>query len=94
MNIRIGTLVCAVLWLLCGIAATGTLNAMYRGAFHDLHESPGHARQTLGISVLLGFGGGPFSLVIGGFIGGFWYHGWTLTTSPFPCDRDPAIWCK
>lgn len=81
-------------WVLCGIIAAGGTNANFRAEFQDLYESPHHAREGLGFSLLWGIVGGPISLVVSFAMTGGYAGGWTLDGTPFPCTWDPEIWCK
>lgn len=73
-----------LLWVVCGLIASGAFNASFRADFPDvvgLHTYKA-ARSDCALSVGLGLFGGPISLVESAFLTGFWYSGWTLSCQP------------
>lgn len=70
------TVLFVVGWIACGIAAAGTLFAMFQGQFPSIAKEM--KRQNLGAALLLGLACGPISLVVSIFASGFWEYGWWL----------------
>lgn len=86
---RVGPIICA--WLAISVWNAGAYNASLRAEFSDLDEDPRHARMDFTMSVL--FGLIPQSIIVAPFMTGFYQDGWTLTSAPFPCVREPEIYC-
>jgi hypothetical protein len=78
-------------WLAISVWNAGAYNANFRADFPDLDEDPRHARQDFTMAVL--FGIAPPSIVIAPFLTGFYMDGWTLDSRPFPCTKNPEIYC-
>ena len=69
-----------LLWLGCGLAAAGFFNASMRAEFPTLNTLYDN-RVDLGMGLLLGMAFGPVALLTSFFTTGFWFYGWTLSTS-------------
>jgi hypothetical protein len=91
-RIRMGML--AVVWLSLGLVGAGGINAENRALFANLHQSPSRAASDQSRALIFVFFG-PVSLIVGSFMTGFFYHGWSLSRATEPCtSKYPEIWCK
>lgn len=72
------TLVIAIIagWLICAVLATGISFADLQGRFTTIAAA--EKRRDLGLSVLLGLGGGPVALLVTFCHSGFCKFGWRL----------------
>lgn len=61
-----------ILYLICGVIAAGIILPFIQSIYTD------SLRRDIGASLLLGFLGGPFSLVFFFFVSGFCETGWRL----------------
>lgn len=75
------------------ITNAGFINGDFRAQFPDLYEDKYEARNALIFSI--GWSAIPvIPWIITGFISKGYTGPWSLDDSPFPCTRDPDIWCK
>lgn len=79
-----------LLWLACGIAGAGLLNADLRKGFPNTEhywsdeERIFTARRDCGFTIGLGVIGGPISLITIGIMTGVGAAGWSLDCKPVP----------
>jgi hypothetical protein len=68
-----------LLWIACGIAAAGFLNAHLRAEFAVGYGSARDRRVDLILALGVSLLAGPFALVLSYVMTSFWADGWTLS---------------